>query len=85
MSPVQVLVKGSTITVYPAFKVEEKMKTVAILKALNIVEDEYKKMVAKRDNPEVCHELIIGKYPHRLAINDVFKPLAETDFRPENW
>ena len=85
MQGLEVSVKGSTIKLYPAIKIEQHMKTIRILPALNTVEDQYKKMVAKGRDVELCHETILGKYPSRLAINENFKELADTGFRPEFW
>ena len=83
MEPVRVSVKSSTITLYPAFKIEAKMPTTRILEALNQVEDEYKKMAAKGRDLETCHETVLDKYPSRLKINENFKELASTGFTPE--
>ena len=84
MQPLEVSVKSSIIKLYPAMKIEQGMKTVRILPALNTVEECYKKMVTKSCNPELCHATVLGKYPSRLAINENFKELAETGFKPEN-
>ena len=83
MRAVEVSHKGSTIKLFPAFKIETNMKTIRILPALNMVEDEYKKMVAKGRDIELCHEIVLEKYPSRLAVNENFKELTATNFCPE--
>ena len=83
MKAVEVSVKGSTIKLYPAIKIEQQMKTVRILPALNTVEEQYKKMVAKGRDVELCHETVLGRYPSRLAVNENFKELVDTGFMPE--
>ena len=83
MQAVKVSVKDSIIQLYPAIKIEQHMQTVRILPALNCIEDQYKKMVSKGRDIELCHEMILGKYPSRLALNENFKELADTNFNPE--
>ena len=84
MQAVTVSIKeGSTLRVFPAFKVERDLKTIRILPALNTVEDEYKKMVSKGRDIEMCHQTILAKYPTRLAVNENFKLLSDTNFNPE--
>ena len=83
MQAVEVSVKGSTIKLFPAIKIERDMKTIRILPALNTIEDEYKKMVSKGRDIEMCHETILEKYPSRLAVNENFKELSTTNFSPE--
>ena len=83
MRVVEVSIKGSTMQLFPALKIEANEKMIRILPALNIIEDQYKKMVSKGQDVEICHETILGKYPSRLAINENFKELAATNFNPE--
>lgn len=83
MQPVDVSIKGSTISLFPAFKIEANLKTIRILPALNTVEDEYKKMASKGRDPETCQRTILAKYPSRLAENENFKELSSTGFTPE--
>ena len=40
-------------------------------------------MATKGRNPETCHKEILAKYPSRLAVNENFKELADTNFSPE--
>ena len=84
MQTVEVSVKKSIVDLFPAFKIEEKLPMTRILQALNTVEDEYMKLGKKGRNPETCHEEVLGKYPHRLAINEHFIDLLSTDFKPQN-
>ena len=85
MEAVDVSVKGSILSLFPAFKIEKKLPDIRVLEALNIVEDEYKEMAKKPGrNPETCHQTVLGKYPSRLAVNEKFKELADTDFKPEH-
>ena len=79
MQTVDVSVKGSSISLFPAFKVEANLPMIRILQALNTVEEEYKKLVHKGRDPEVCHEIVLGKYPSRLAINENFNKLPSID------
>ena len=84
MEAVEVSVKGSILSLFPAFKIEKKLPDIRVLEALNIVEDEYKEMAKKGRSPESCHQTVLEKYPYRLAINEKFKELADTDFKPEH-
>ena len=84
MEAVEVSVKGSILSLFPAFKIEKKLPDIRVLEALNIVEDEYKEMAKKGRSPESCHQAVLEKYPYRLAINEKFKELADTDFKPEH-
>ena len=73
----------SSSSLFPALKIEANEKMIRILPALNTIEDQYKKMVSKGQDVEICHGTILGKYPSRLAINENFKELAATNFNPE--
>ena len=83
MQSVEVSIKGSTISLFPALKIEANLNMVRILPALNTVEDEYKKMASKGRDPETCQRTILAKYPGRLAENENFKELSSTGFIPE--
>ena len=85
MQQVEVSIKGSTISLFPALKIEAKLSSVRILEAFNTLEDEYKKMSSKGRCPEMCHQTVLAKYPHRLRVNENFKELSSTGYKPEYW
>ena len=80
---VSVLVKSSVLSLFPCFKIEAKFPLVRISEALNLVEDHYKKLVAKGRDLTICHREILNQFPGRLANNENFKDLKETGFSPE--
>lgn len=46
------------------------------------VESKFLKEIKKGGDPRDVHFNILQGYPHRLAKNQVFKPLSETDYQP---
>ena len=79
-----VVIKGKVHKLIPAFKIERGLEPHHISRAFGIVESEFVNKMKEGfgEDPEAIHLEVLNKYPSRLAKNDYFKPLAETDYKP---
>ena len=79
-----VVIKGKVHKLLPAYKIERGLELHHITKAFGEIEKLFLKKMKEDvgENPEEVLLEILDRYPNRLAKNEYFRPLKETNYKP---
>ena len=82
---VPVQVNKRILYLFPALKIEQGLRLTQLLKAIGDIEEEFLHGCSTlKRNPEREHLRVLKAWPHRVTANDVWKPLSETNYKPEH-
>ena len=79
-----VVIKGHILKLLPAFKIQRGLELHHICKAFAEVEQRFLKKMKEvvGECPKAVHLQILEEFPTRLVSNEYFKPLVDTDYKP---